>query len=231
LIVAALIVPGAALALRVGVSATELGGAGAPGGATMASATRLYPQSSNRGTVDEKTQQIWYELYSEKGERALFQVWGPTRSCPVRVALLDARGRTLGQIVSSSREIEPFLVLFPAHPASDVYYLRIDADPYRSCASASYTVILLEPEQAGSCDGPPRPPFPDGEPDSGCPYSQEVPKYENVRCDSAGPAYSRDRKAAEEAARRHLGIQIRRRLESYERAALREMIANCPGVA
>jgi hypothetical protein len=223
----ALIVPGAARASGVAMAAADPAGAGAPGGATMASATQLYTQLRNRGTLDGAARQFWYKLNSEHGEHALLEVWSPTRSCPVRAVLLDASGKTLGQIVSSPGEIVPFLVVFPAHPASDVYYLRIDADPHAPCASTSYSAILLQPEQADSCNGPPGPPLAPGE--TRVCATAAVPAYTVHACDTAGTAYRQDKAAAEEAARRHLDVR-RRALEAQERADLRRIRANCPGV-
>jgi hypothetical protein len=123
---------------------------GDPGGATMAEATRLRETSSRelisyRGTVQEPGQQIWYEFYTNERGRMLFEVSGRTPSCPVRATILDVRGRTLGELISDSVDALFFAVPLPREPVSNLYYLRIDADPYIACGSASYAFQLLEP--------------------------------------------------------------------------------------
>lgn len=119
---------------------------GAPAGATTASATAVYSELSYRGTA-QRGHELWYQVSSEGEQEVLVNVWGRTSSCPIRAALLDARGRTLGEIISSTSEILPFAVRLPAHQVSGSYYLRVDTDPYMSCARAGYVLKLIEPER------------------------------------------------------------------------------------
>jgi hypothetical protein len=71
-----------------------------PGGMTIASATQLYSELSYRGTV-KRGEQLWYRFNSESDERVRIEIWGTTRSCPVRAAVLNLRRRTLGEMISS----------------------------------------------------------------------------------------------------------------------------------
>ena len=126
---------------------------GAPGGATMTSATQLYDELGYRGTIRRGEAQ-WYKLSSQGAERALVDLWGRTRSCPVRATLMNAHRRMLGEMISSAKEILPFAAPLPARPYSGVYYLRIDADPYSTCASAGYVLKLIEPETPAPMESP-----------------------------------------------------------------------------
>lgn len=159
---------------------------GAPGGAAKASATMLYNELSYRGTVTRGAQR-WYKFKSNGPGRILVEVWGRTRSCPVRAVLLDARGRPLSALFSSDREILPFAAPLPAHPIANTYYLRIDADPYLSCARASYVFKLIEPEQPGAPVAVPLEPAAtiSQVPHSAMAPSREADWLESGRCDSA----------------------------------------------
>jgi len=221
LLLTASIAPGVA---RAGARATSAENtAGAPGGATMASATQLENGISYRGTVTEPGQRIWYKLDAQDAERILLEVWGTTRSCPVRATVLDARGRTLGQLISTNSEILFFAVLVPVHPVSGVYYLRIDADPYTSCASAGYVFKIVEPGQPIKCPPGLTCTSPEG----------SVPALVFSACNGASKAVQRlSREVAGEAAlvRRGRGsVSKLRRLESEERTARRKSHVNCTG--
>jgi cell division septation protein DedD len=117
--------------------------AAAPGAATMASATPLYNERGYRGTVAHG-HALWYRFREEESGRPLFEVWGRTSSCPVRATLLGARGHVYGELISDASEILPFSI---GLPGAGRYYLRIDADPYKTCAGAAFVVRLVEPEQ------------------------------------------------------------------------------------
>lgn len=205
-----------------------------PGGATQPSATRLETERRYRGAVAEPGQQIWYRLNSEDAERMIFLVRGKTPSCPIRASVLDVYGRTLAQLISSPRETLPFVVRLPAHPASNTYYLRIDADPFLVCDGAGYAFTLFEPEQPTSCEA--------DQPEGGGPIhvcsmsspSRETPRggnrpsptFETRDCDRAGTALWRATLAVARerslVARRRGSIGTLRRLESERhRLALR----------
>jgi hypothetical protein len=246
---ASAIVSGAAQAHGMGASAAEPAGVGAPGGATPISATPLYSGRRYQGTIDKKGQEIWYQFYAGYKERALFELSGRTRSCPIRATLLDGVGKKLAQIISSSSEVEPFLVVVPSIPGLNLYRLQIDADPYVSCAKGSYSVSMIEPfseppERPLPPPPPPQPLPPPQPPEPVAGYSTEPPRaasggvldfiesrpsYQNARCNSAGLAYRRAKDEAEQASRGHRKTTSRR-LEGRKRVAFREMLKYCPGV-
>jgi hypothetical protein len=120
---------------------------GAPGGAKPSSATSLQTGFSYMGTVTKRGGRLWYRLQAGDAKRLLFHLRGKSRSCSVRASVLDARGKSLGQLISSPAETQPFVVLVPATPVSDTYYLRIDASPFEPCAGARYVFTLVEPGQ------------------------------------------------------------------------------------
>ncbi len=119
---------------------------GAPGGTALVSATALNNESSYRGTV-HRGGALWYKFDSQGAERVLVNVWGRTRTCPVRATVLNAHRRVLGELISSSAEILPFAAPLPARPFAGAYYLRIDEDPYSACATGRYVLELVEPQQ------------------------------------------------------------------------------------
>jgi hypothetical protein len=191
----------------------------------MAAATQLKNELSYRGTIAEPGQQIWYKLDAVDGERAIVNLWGRTRSCPVRATLLDARGRGLGEIVSSTSEIQPFIVYFPANPVSATYYLRIDL-PRASCAGAGYVFTLVAPEQ-------PQPPAECQAASNGEPRfctlaskAEAVSAYIANTCKVAARNYRRAASVLAEE-RRRVGIGTRRRLESAVSAARRGVRLDC----
>jgi hypothetical protein len=200
------------------------GAASAPGGATMASATPLGNQPSYRGTIAPGGQ-LWYKFEHTDGERMHVNLWGKTPACPVRATMLDADGHELGEIISSTHEIEPFIVYFPPHEVSLVYYLRIDTGPAASapCAGAGYVFTLQEPEQP-QCQASL---LPDGEQAASCVLAEKsAPAYEASVCSQASRRY---RQLANDLAneRGHVGVGTRRRLESEVYAARREVTHGC----
>ncbi|HXA55472.1 MAG TPA: hypothetical protein VNV37_11430 [Solirubrobacteraceae bacterium] len=124
------------------------------GGTSMASATPVYSFQSYRGTAGRAPAgALWYQLSGDGFERVLFEVSGRTRSCPVRAAVLDARGRVLGEIIVAAGETLPFAAPLPTHhQVSGTYYLRLDADPYRACAAAAYSFSLSAPFEPPPCE-------------------------------------------------------------------------------
>jgi hypothetical protein len=238
------------------VPATEPTGIGAPGGATQASATPLYSQRLYKGTIREKGQLIWYQFQAGYDERALFELSGHTRRCPVRATLLDGAGNILAQIISSSSEVEPFLVLLPARAGPNPYFLRLEGDPYVSCTRGSFSLTMTEPyaPEPIPVSSPTAPSEPTPPPESTPPreslagYDAAPPppqasggvlaekteissrfSNESARCNRAGLAYRKAKDGAEQASRRHQG-STRTRQEDRKRAAYREMLKYCPGV-
>ncbi len=211
---------------------------GLPGGASSATATALKNGVSYRGQVAPR-QQSWYELQAEYGERMYVQLWGRTPSCPVRMTLLDAHGRAVGEIVSTTREIEPFIVYYPKGDTSPHYYLRIQQGPSATpCASAAYVFTLQEPEQeqAQEQEQPGCESASAGEPHQQCPlasYGQMGVKgskeeagprtYEAHACSAASRTYNQ---LQNELARERAG-SVRRRLEAEIGAASRAVHHGC----
>lgn len=244
LLLIASIAPGSALAGAAvtpvhphDTTATTPASSSAGGGTTMATAAQLENELHYRGTV-VTGQQLWYK-FDSAGERAYVEVRGETPLCSVRAALLDARGRTLGRIVSSTRETLPLLVYFPTHPVSEEYYLRIDANPYAACASTSYVFKLVEPEQprpdeCGSDTGP-LPTGPHGEPipKSCTAPSKEsaVPAFEARACQSGRSTFDHANKEVTRVralvARRRASIRTLRQLEREQNRDLRKMNVRC----
>jgi hypothetical protein len=214
-------------------TATPPAPSGAPGSVTRASATQLDNELNYRGSV-APGQRLWYKL-AAAGERAYVEVRGETPLCSVRAALLDARGRTLGQIVSSTRETLPLLVYFPAHAVSKRYYLRIDANPYASCASTDYVFKLVEPEQPEPVECPPPTTGTNGEQQprscSAPSKASAVPAFVSRACASYQAAFDRVNRAVAKlralVARRRARIRALRRLEGVERAARRRANVRC----
>ena len=201
----------------------------------MATAAQLENELHYRGTVVPR-QQLWYK-FDSAGERAYVEVRGETPLCSVRAALLDARGRTLGQIVSSTRETLPLLAYFPAHPVSEEYYLRIDANPYAACANTSYVFKLAEPEQPlpDECGAGPPPTGPHGEPipiSCAAPSKESVvPAFEARACQSDRSTFDHANKEVARVralvARRRAGIRTLRQLERAQNTDLRKMNVRC----
>jgi hypothetical protein len=200
---------------------------GAPGAAAMSAATPFYHGLSYRGTISGAASQAWYRFESDGAERAIVEVWGRTASCPVRASVLDAGGHTLAQLISSSSEILPLLVGLRAGAGSDVY-LRIDADPYRACASAGYVVTLFEPEDLPPCAANPHP-TPE------CPVAsfrpEPAPALVQRACEDAGATFAR---ATVAVARERALIARGRgsyaalvRLEAERLASRRRALATC----
>jgi hypothetical protein len=194
------------------------------GGASRATAMALENGVSYRDQV-ASGQQAWYEMEADQGERVSVRLWGRTQSCPVRMTLIDAHGLALGEIVSTTHEIEPFIVYPPEGDTSSDYYLRVQQGPSATrCASAAYVFTLQEPEQAQeSCETTTGP---HGEPIRACGAplrASPVPAYEARVCATASRSY---RKLERELARERSG-SARRRLEAEIRAARRAVIHGC----
>ncbi|HTR72947.1 MAG TPA: hypothetical protein VMG80_05065 [Solirubrobacteraceae bacterium] len=198
---------------------------GPPGGASRGAATALKNGVSYRGQL-ESGQRAWYKLETDEGERVKVRLWGRTPSCPVRATLIDGHGRALGEIVSTTHEIEPFIVYYPEGDTSPDYYLRVQPGPSTAaCASAAYVFTLQEPEQEEpiSCGSTPGP---NGEPVASCTSPSKetaAPAYEARACASASRSYRRlESELARERAR-----SARRRLEAEIGAARRAVIHGC----
>jgi hypothetical protein len=241
------------------VPATEPTRIGAPGGATQVSATPLYSERLYKGTIRKKGQQIWYQFRAGYNERALFELSGRARRCPVRATLLDGAGNILAQIISSASEVEPFLVLLPARAGLNLYLLRLEGDSNVSCSRGSFSLTMiepysLEPVPMSSPIGPSEPspppsaPTPPRESLAGYGAAPALPSRssssgvlaekteissrfsnESARCNRAGLAYRKAKDEAEQASRQHRG-STRTRQEDRKRAAYREMLKYCPGV-
>jgi hypothetical protein len=197
----------------------------APGGTTMAAATRLHTGLGYRGTIAEPGQQAWYKLESDGYPRAQFDIAGKTISCPARATMLDTHGRTLGQLISTTSETLPLLARFPTHPISNVYYLRIDADPYSACANAAYVFHLAEPLQPEPCSLPEA----DGR-EIVCGYGPAPPLLTRACASAAKQVQQLSREVALEAAlvsRRRGSVATLRRLESEEHTASRKSSVSC----
>jgi hypothetical protein len=205
--------------------------AAAPGGQTMAAATQLETGLDYRGTV-VPGQQLWYKL-DAAGQRAFVEVRGETPLCSVQASVLDANGRPLGELISSTRETLPLIAYFPAHPVSGVYYLRIAANPYAPCASTDYVFKLVEPEQPekASCQtiaGP------NGEPRGECTLpskESDVPAFEARACASDRTVFNRVNvevaRVRALVARRRASVRALRQLEGEERSDHRRMNVRC----
>jgi hypothetical protein len=170
-------------------------------------------------------QQTWFKLEADEGDRVSVRLSGRTRSCPVRMTLIDGHGLALGEIVSTTSEIEPFIVYYPEHETSVHYYLRVQqASSVTRCASAAYVFTLQEPEQPQeSCETTTGP---HGEPIKECTAPSKetaVPTYVARACVTASRSY---RKLEREVARKRQG-SARRRLEAEIRAARRAVIHGC----
>jgi hypothetical protein len=198
---------------------------GPAGGASRATATALNNGVSYRDQVTSG-QQTWYELEADQGERVSVRLWGRTPSCTVRMTVIDAHGLPLGEIVSSTLEVEPFIVYYPERETSPDYYLRVQQGPSATrCASAAYAFTLQEPEQAQeSCKTTTGS---HGEQIRACVEpsrtSPPVPAYEAHACATASRSY---RKLEREFARERSG-SARRRLEAEIRAVRRAVIHGC----
>jgi hypothetical protein len=220
---AAGILPGLLLIASIAPAARASNPTGPAGGASRAAATALDNGVSYRDQV-APGQQTWYELEAGQSERVSIRLWGRTRSCTVRMTLIDAHGLALGEIVSTTREIEPFIVYYPEHETSSDYYLRVQEGPSAArCASAAYVFTLQEPEQAR--EGCRTTTGPHGEPIESCPEPSQapVPAYEARACATASRSY---RKLERDLARERSG-SARRRLEVEIRAARRAVIHGC----
>ncbi len=171
-------------------------------------------------------QQTWYTLEADGGERVSVRLWGRTPSCAVRMTLIDAHGLALGEIISTTREIEPFIVYYSDGDTSSDYYLRVQqATSAARCASAAYAFTLQEPEQAQeSCEATTGP---HGEPIKACVApsraSPPVPAYVAHACAAASRSY---RKLERELAHERSG-SARRRLEAEIRAVRHAVIHGC----
>lgn len=170
-------------------------------------------------------QQAWYEMEADQSERVSVRLWGRTASCPVRMTLIDAHGLALGEIASTTHEIEPFIVYYPDGDTSSHYYLRVQqATSATRCASAAYAFTLQEPEQAQeSCKTTTGL---HGEQIRSCPAASKesvVPAYEAHACAAASRSY---RKLERELARERSG-SARRRLEAEIRAVRHAVIHGC----
>ncbi len=221
---AAGILPGLLLIASIAPAARASNPTGPAGGASRATATALENGVSYRDQV-ASGQQTWYELEADQGERVSIRLWGRTQSCPVRMTLIDAHGPALGEIVSTTHEIEPFIVYYPDGDSSSDYYLRVQQGPSAiRCASAAYVFTLQEPEQAQeSCETTTGP---HGEPVRACvapSRESAVPAYEAQVCATASRSY---RKLERKFARERSG-SARRRLEAEIRAARRAVIHGC----
>lgn len=178
----------------------------------MASAAPVYSFNTYRGTAGRApTETLWYTFRGDDAERVLFEMSGRTRSCPVRAAVLEAGGRVLGEIIVAAGETLPFAAPLPAHPASNTFYLRIDADPYRECAAAGYSFALSEPFEPRPCAQLP------------CPVYAPAPPLDPRFCNSAQYALASATVALERARaqlrRRRAGIAAVRAAEARKRAA------------
>lgn len=200
------------------------GPAGAAGGASRRAAAALATGVSFRGQL-APARQAWYELYAGPGERVSVRLWGRTRSCPVRMTVIDAHGRALGEIASTTREIEPFIVYTPENDSSSKYYLRVQQDASSTrCASAAYVFTLQEPEQAvvrceSTTDA-------NGEPLRSCTAPSKetaVPADEARVCATASRSYRR----LEREYARQRSSAARRRLQRAIGAARRTVIHGC----
>ncbi len=218
------ILPGLLLIASVAPTARASGSTGPAGGATRAAATALKNGVSYRDQL-APVQQTWYELEAGQVERVRVRLWGRTRSCPVRMTLIDAHGLALGEIASTTREIEPFIVYTPEDETSSDYYLRVQQDPSGAqCASAAYVFTLQEPEQAReSCTTTPTP---NGEPIKTCTAPSKesaVPVDEARACATASRSYRQlEREYAREGSN-----SARRRLEVEIGVARRAVIHGC----
>jgi hypothetical protein len=230
---------------RASVAVPAVTPAGAPGGPTIASATQLYNGLSYRGTV-ERGRALWYRFKAENAGRADLEVWGRTRSCPIRATVTGPRGGALGEIISSTSEILPFSVPLRVHSDTGLYYVRIDTDPYTACAGAGYVFTLSEPEQPGplpseepspsqTASPPSSSPSPGSPPRTGTMPSKEsaspVPQIEQGNCGSALDQLRRATIAVEREralVRRHrAGIGTLRSVEAQKLTARRRERAIC----
>ncbi len=198
----------------------------------MATATPLKTEFDYRGAV-ASGQEAWYKLEGG-GQRAYVEVRGETPSCSVRAALLDAHGRTLRQIISSTRETLPLIAYFPSKPVAGVYYLRIDANPYAPCASANFVFKLVQPSQADDCEAEATI-GPAGEPQTAlCPgHETASPSSRERACAADELALERESTAiAREralVAHRQGSIRTLRQYESRKDAIKRRAFGDCVG--
>lgn len=219
---AAGLLPGLLLIASIAPAARASNPTGPAGGASRAVATALKNKVSYGGQV-APGQQAWYKLNPEQGERVSVRLSGRTQLCPVRMTLIDARGLGLGEIVSTTRELEPFIVYYPGDETSSDSYLRVQQGPSAAlCASAAYLFTLQEPEQLEPIQckiGPDMKPEPCASPAK----ESAVPTYEARACAAASRNY---RKLESELARERSG-SARRRLEVEISAARRAVIHGC----
>lgn len=203
------------------------------GAATMATATPL-KSGVRYGGVIAGAQQAWYKLEAA-GTRAYVEVRGRTPNCSVRAALLDAHGRTVAQIISSTRENLPLIVyLHDQGEKVETYFLRIDANPYAPCTSAEYIFDLLEPDQADNCEPEPIAAAPGTPLTAVCPAGESAPSRSRQReCAVDQLALERESLAlAREralVARRKSSINTLRAYEGRKNAARRRARAVCLG--
>lgn len=139
--------------------ATAVATEGRPAGSTMATATQLVTGDSYRATLPSPGGQSWYRLEVSPGAFARFALRGETSSCPVRATVLDAGGRPLGEIVSTTRETLAFVVYTPSRATSETYYVRLDPAPAPACTAAGYLLRQIEPFQE-VCESPSPTPTP-----------------------------------------------------------------------
>ena len=143
------VVPGAALA--DGEASPEETSADLAGGPTRDSALQIKAESPYEGVVSSRAEQHWYRFEGDGGKEIVISVTGKTRSCPVRVSLLDAGGRTLAQLISVAGGNLPFVAPIVDPETSGAYYLRIDSEPYSACVGGGYAFTLLHPRQLEPC--------------------------------------------------------------------------------
>jgi hypothetical protein len=199
---------------------------------TMAAATPLKTGFDYRGAV-AAGHEAWYKLEGG-GQRAYVEVRGETPSCSVRATLLDARSRTLRQIISSTRETLPLIAYFPSKPVTDVYYLRIDANPYAPCASASFVFVLVQPVQADDCESETTV-GPAGEPQhtvcaanetSAIPSRERACAADELALERESTAIARERALV---TRRRGSIRTLRQYEGRKDAIKRRALGDCVG--
>ena len=125
----------------------------------MTSAPAIRDETAYTGTIARK-QEAWYSFQAAGGPRVLAKVWSPRGSCAVSVAVVDAKGTTLGQLITSAHERLPLLAYFPARQVSETYYVKVGSDPFARCASARYALYLEEPSQPEPVEPEPSQPNP-----------------------------------------------------------------------
>jgi hypothetical protein len=220
---AACVLPGLLLIASIVPAARASSPTGPVGGASRAAATALKNGLSYRSQV-APGRQAWYALEARQDERVSIRLWGRTRSCPVRMTLIDPHGLALGEIVSTAREIEPFIVYYPKGENSSDYYLRVQQASAARCASAAYVFTLREPEQAQeSCETTTGP---HGELIEACVAPSKivrVPADEARVCVTASRSY---RKLESEFARER-SRSVRKHLEAEIVLARRAVIRGC----